>query len=133
MTWWIIPILILGFWLYLKFKRTEKHKNILGKKVLVEYFDQNTDFETIFPLTGKVTEKIKVGNQDFFVVQFDKSFVCDNSNFDKIVIKERHAGYYIGGEGEIHVHVCLPKKELTKDHYELSDFDHVVWATIKNV
>lgn len=133
MTWWIIPILILGFWLYLKFKRTAKHKNIIGKKVLVEYFDQNTDFKTIFPLTGKVTEKIKVGSQDFFLVLFDKSFVYDNSNFDKIVIKERHLGYYIGGDGEIHVHVSLPKKELTKDHYELSDFDHVVWATIKNV
>ena len=133
MTWSIISILILGFWLYLKFKRTEKHENIIGKKVLVEYFDQNINFETIFPLIGIVTEKIKVGNQNFFVVQFDKSFVYDNSNFDKIVIKERHTGYYIGSEGEIHIHVCLPKKELTEDHYELSDFNHVVWATIKNV
>ena len=133
MTWWIIPILILVFWIYLKFKRTEKHKNVIGKKVLVEYFDQNTNFETIFPLTGIVTKKIKVGSQFFFVVQFDNSFIYDNCDFDKIVIKERHAGYYIGGDGEIHVHVCLPKIALTKDHYELTDFDHIVWATIRNV
>jgi len=133
MIWWTILVLILGFWLYLRFKRTLKHRNIIGKEVNVQYFDQNTSFETIFPLTGKVTEKIKVGRQDFFVVQFDKSFVYHNSGFDKIVIKERHAGNYIGGDGEIHVHVCLPKIELTRAYYELTDFDHVVWATIKNI
>jgi len=48
------------------------------------------------------------------------------------VIKERHAGYYIGGEGQIHVHVLLPKIDLQKDLYNLTDFDHVVWATIEN-
>lgn len=133
MPWLIIPILILVFWLYLKFKRTTKHKTIIGRKVLVEYFDQNTNFETIFPLTGTVTQKIKVGSQDFFVVQFDSTFVYNNSDFDKIVVKERHAEHYIGEKGEIHVHVCLPKNELTQDKYELTDFDHVVWATIKNL
>ena len=67
MIWcWILLILIIGLWLYSKFKRTERHKNIIGKKVLVEYFDQNCDFETIFPLTGTVMRKIKVGNQNFF-------------------------------------------------------------------
>src|SRR5690606_32774674 len=109
-TWLIIPILILMFWLYLKFKRTMKHKTIIGRQVLVEYFDQNTNFETIFPLTGTVTQKIKVGSQDFFVVQFDKPFVYESYQYDKIVIKERHAGHYIGADGEIHVHVCLPRK-----------------------
>jgi hypothetical protein len=133
MIWWILPILVFAIWLYFKFNRSVKHKDIIGKKVLVNYFDQNTDFESIFPMTGAVTGKIKVGNQDFFVVQFDKSFVYHNRDFDKIAIKERHAGNYIGSDGEIHVHVCLPKKELTKDNYELTDFDHVVWATIKNV
>jgi hypothetical protein len=133
MTWLIIPILILMLWLYLKFKQTMKHKTIIGKQVLVEYFDQNTNFETIFPLTGTVTQKIKVGSQDFFVVQFASSFVYESYNFDKIVIKERHAGHYIGADGEIHVHVCLPRKELKQEIYELTDFDHVVWATIKNL
>jgi hypothetical protein len=131
MTWLFIPILILVFWLYLKLKRTTKHKTIIGKQVRVEYFDQNTNFETIFPLTGTVAKKVKVGSQDFFVVAFEKTFVYHNSDFNKIIIKERHAGHYIGEQGEIHVHVCLPKNELTQDKYELTDFDHVVWATIK--
>lgn len=132
MTLLIIPFLFLLLWLYLKFKVLRKYKAIIGRKVLVEYFDQNMNFETIFPLVGTVIQKIKVGNQDFFVVQLDTTFVYDNNCFDKIVIKERHAGNYIGEEGEIHVHVCLSKIELKQDNYELSDFDHVVWATIKN-
>src|SRR6267378_4394486 len=123
MIWWIILILIFAIWLYFRIKRSVKHKNIVGRKVIVSYFDQNTDFETIFPMTGTVTRKIKVGSQDFVIVQFDKSFVYHNRHFNQITIKERHAGSYIGDNGEIHVHVCLPKKELTQDHYELSDFD----------
>ncbi len=133
MTWLIIPVLILGFWLYQKLKKRIKHKTIIGRQVLVEYFDQNTSFETIFPLNGTVTQKIKVGNQDFFVVQFASSFAYENYDFDKIIIKERHAGHCIGADGEIHVHVCLTRKELKQNKYELTDFNHVVWATIKNL
>jgi len=120
-------------WLFLKVKRRAKHKTIVGKKVVVNYFDQNSDFEKIFPMTGTVTRKIKVGSQDFFIVQFDKSFVYRNRDFSQIATKERHAGNYIGDKGEIHVHVCLPKEELTKDQYQFTDFDHVVWATITMV
>lgn len=133
MIWWLIPLLIILFWIYFKFKRSNSHRNIIGNKIAVDYFDQNSTFETIFPLIGTITEKIKVGNQEFFLVQFDNTFVYNNRDFDKIIIKERHAGYYIGGKGEIHVHVCLPKKEIHWGHIELTDFDHVVWATIKNV
>ena len=98
MTWFIFLIFILVFWLYFKFKRTTNHKTIIGRQVHVEYFDQNANFERIFPLTGTVSQKIKVGSQDFFVVQFHDTFVYENSEFDKIVIKERHAGHYIGAE-----------------------------------
>lgn len=132
MIWWIFTILIFALWLYFKFNRSIKHKDIIGKKVLVSYWDQNTDFEAIFPMTGILTEKIKVGTQDFFIVQFDKSFVYHNRDYEKIAIKERHIGNYIGSDGEVHVHVFLPKKELMQDQYELADFDHVVWATVKN-
>lgn len=55
MIWWIIPVVILGFWIYLKFKRTFKHKNVIDKKVIADYFDQNYNFETIFPLIGTIT------------------------------------------------------------------------------
>lgn len=107
------------------------HKTIIGTQVLVEYFDQNEEFENIFPLKGKFVQKIKIGSRYFFVVQFDKPFVYKGNHYDKIVITERHAGYYIGVDKEVHVHVLLPKKELKQEKYQLTDFDHVVWATIK--
>jgi hypothetical protein len=109
------------------------HNKIIGKQVLVEYFDQNINFATIFPLTGTVTEKIKVDSQDFFVVEFAKFFVYNDRSFDKIIFKERHVGQYIGGGEEIHVHVCLFKKEFAHSNYELTDLDHVAWATINIV
>lgn len=108
------------------------NKTKIGRKILVEYFDQNYNFESIFPLTGIIIEKIKVGNRDHFVVHPDKSFYYKNKDFDKIVITERHAEHNIGSDGEIHVHVLLPTTELTKNNYEFTDFDHVAWATIKN-
>jgi hypothetical protein len=111
---------------------TLEYKNVIGKKLVVSYFDQNYNFEKIFPLTGIISEKILVGNQDFYIVQFEKSFSYNNNDFNKIVMTERQAGFFIGDDGEIHVHVLLPKNGLTKDHYEFSDFDHVVWAIVKN-
>ena len=130
---WIVLFLIFAIWLYFTIRRSATHKHIIGKKVVVKYFDQNTDFETIFPLTGIVTEKIRVGSQNFFVVQFDEPFFYRGRDFQKIAIKERHVGKYIGGNGEIHVHVCLPKKELHQNHYELADFDQAVWATVQKL
>ena len=58
MIWWIVLAVILGFWLIFRFKRILKHKNVIGKKVIVKYFDQNYHFEKIFPLIGIITKKI---------------------------------------------------------------------------
>jgi hypothetical protein len=133
MIWWIIFVLILGFWIYLLFKRTMRHINVIGTRIIVKYFDQNIKFETIFPLAGTITKKLVVGDQDFFLVQFDNGFTYNYKYYDKILIKERHVGYKIGGFGESYVQVFLPKQELKNDSYELTDFDPVVWASIRNI
>lgn len=133
MTWWIAPILMVAVWVYFKIKRLVNHKSIIGKQIMVNYFDQNIGFETIFPLIGTVTEKIKANSERFFIVCFDQSFHYQNNGFDKIIIKERHTGKYIGADGEIHVHVYLPTKDLPKTHYERADFVPVAWAIIKNI
>ena len=108
-----------------------QYKNIIGKKILVHYADHNIKFETIFPLTGIIAEIIKLDNRNCPVVVFETPFTYNNDEFVKMVIKERHEGVQIGDDGEVHVHVLLPKGKFNKTVYSSSDFNHVVWATIK--
>lgn len=132
MAWWQIIIgLILTWIIYFKAKKYFKHRQAIGQRVIIEYADQNTDFETIFPKTGTIIGFIKVGKKNMFILDLDTSFGYGEGDFKKIIIAERHVGCYIGTKGEIDVHVLLPKMELTKDKYLLNDFYHVVWARIK--
>jgi len=110
--------------------KTTTGQNIFGQRVTVEYFDQNYHFETIFPINGILTNKIKIDNGEYYVVELDKSFTYDNLEYKKIIIKERHVGYHIGIDNEVHVHVLLPKAILNKESYSLDQFDHVVWAIV---
>jgi len=108
-------------------------KKAIGQKVVIRYFDQNSYFESIFPKTGVITQVIKVGQRDMFVVELDEAFSYNNREHKAIVIAERHVGYYIGKNEEVHVHVLLPLTDLTCDKYSLNDFDHVVWAIINPI
>jgi len=132
MIWWQIIIGLIILWIiYSKITQAVRHKNAIGQQMIVNYFDQNHHFETIFPKKGILTEKIKIGKvKRFFVVDFDVPFNYDNREFKKIVIQERHLRNYIGSDKEVHVHVLLPKTTLDKDKYSFDQFDHVVWATI---
>jgi hypothetical protein len=132
MTWWQIIIGLILTWItYLRTKKYINHRRAIGQTITIKYADQNFSFETIFPKTGKITKLIKVGKQIMFILDLDISFGYDKGNFKEIVIAERHVGSYIGTNAEIDVHVLLPKMKLTKEKYLITDFDHVVWATIK--
>ncbi|MGY3052231.1 hypothetical protein ACVWYG_000421 [Pedobacter sp. UYEF25] len=106
------------------------NKKVIGNRVTINYFDQNYNFETIFPKKGIITETIKVESQKMFVLELDNHFEYKNLDYKIIVLTERHAGHHIGDNNEVHVHVLLPKTELNKDTYKIADFDHVVWATL---
>jgi hypothetical protein len=132
MIWWItILIIIIGLWGFTWVKRTSTHHKAIGSHVTVNYFDQNFDFESIFPATGTITRQIYINNTVFFVVLLEKTFIYYNTEYKDIIIKERHAGQFIGSTNEIHIHVLLPKVTLEKDQYKFDDFEQVVWATVK--
>ncbi len=132
MTIWVYIIFILIFiWVLIKVKKIIGHKKIIGKRVTVDYFDQNMAFETIFPPTGTVTKSIKVNTTTFFLIKLDTEFTYDNSVFDTIAVRERAVGQVLGYDRETDVHVLLPKTKLDKEKYSSSEFDHVVWATLE--
>ena len=134
MKWIIILLLIFILWrLYLWFKKWYLNKKAIGKRFSIHYFDQNINFENIFPLNGIITEKIKIGKGLFFVMKLDNSFAYDFGNCDTICIRERHLGFYIGSKKPVHVHVLLPKIDLNLKKYKFKQFDHVVWAEIKPI
>jgi hypothetical protein len=131
MIWWQILIgLIVAWIIYLKIKKFFANIKAMGQRMTIDYFDQNYNFETIFPKKASIVKTIKVGGQKMFVLELDQQFGYKNGDFKEIVIKERHAGHYIGDRKEVHVHVFLPKTDLHKDEYKFDDFDHVVWATV---
>ena len=131
MTWWQITIVLILAWIiYLKTKKKLLNRKAIGQRVVIDYFDQNYNFETIFPIKGTITQIIKIGRQKLFLLDLDEKFDYKKSDFKKIVIAERHVGHYIGSAEEVHIHVLLPKTELNKDKYKIDDFDHVVWATV---
>ncbi len=132
MTWWVVIIIfILIAFSYLRFKKFYAHKNSIGQHIIINYFDQNIYIENTFPLKGIISRKIKIGMGTFFIVNLDNSFIYNDKEYNTIIIKERHVGYYIGQNKEIHVHVLLPKIKLDNRSYSLKDFDHVVWAIIE--
>ena len=133
MTWLQIFIgSILALIIYFKLKKFFVNRKAIGQRVMINYFDQNDHFESIFPKKGAILKTIQVCRQKMFVLVLDEQFTHNHGNFKKIAVKERHAGSYIGDHDEVHVHVLLPKYDvrLNQDKYSFSDFDHVVWATV---
>lgn len=132
-TLYYILLFLAVVYIALRLKIFFGHKKLIGRRVRVNYFDQNYHFETIFPLKGVVTKAIKVNTTNFFLIKFDKSFVYENVDYDTIAVRERAVGQALGVDKETDVHVLLPKVALDKDQYLFEEFDHVVWATVETL
>ena len=134
MKWILILLLIIILWRLLSWLRKQYfHGKAIGMRYSIHYFDQNVNFESIFPLNGTISDKIRIGKGLYFVFKLDQPFTYELGNFDTICIRERHLGFYIGSKKTIHVHVFLPKITLNKKEYDFNQFDHVVWAEIKAI
>jgi hypothetical protein len=130
-TLYYILITVTVIWLLFKLRKLIGHRKIIGRRVTVNYCDQNYHFVTIFPLEGIVTKSIKIGKLDYFIIKLDKSFSYDNNDYDTIVVKESASGQALGISKETKVYVLLPKVKFDKEQYIFEEFEHVVWATVE--
>jgi hypothetical protein len=128
----IILTILVSWIIYSRLRKKQLNKKAIGRLVTLVYADQNAIIEKELPRTGKITKTINVeGKIDNFVVDLDQPFYFDNYDFKEIVIRERHAGHYIGSNEETHVHLLLPRVKLMKDQYKFDDFSHVAWLIVK--
>jgi hypothetical protein len=127
-----ILLIVVYFFIQLKFKRFIGHRNILGRRVTVVYHDKNVEFDTIFPKDGLVTNKIEVGSSTCFILKFDTPFLYKRKSYDTIVIKERNFMQALGRTPLTDIQVSLPKTAFDiKNKYSIRDFDNVAWARVK--
>jgi hypothetical protein len=124
---------IVVFWIiYSRLRKKQLNKNAIGRLVSLCYVDHNAMIEGELPRTGKIIKTIRIeGKLDNFVIDLDKPIHFDNHDFKEIVVRERHAGRYIGSAEETHVHLLLPRAGLIKERYEFDEFSHVAWLSIK--
>jgi hypothetical protein len=132
-TLYYILVFIALIYIAFRLKMLFGHKKVIGRRVRVNYFDQNYHFETIFPLKGIVTKVIKIKDNDFFLIKLDKSFTYESVDYDTIAVRERAVGQALGVDKETDVHVLLPKVTLDKEQYAFDEFYHVVWATVETL
>jgi hypothetical protein len=130
----ILTILVaIALWvIYSRLRKKELNKKAIGRIVTLGYADHNTLIAKELPRRGKIASTINIESKvDNFVVDLDEPIYFDNYDFKEIVVRERHAGNYIGSKAETHVHLLLPRVKLLKNHYHFDDFSHVAWLTLK--
>lgn len=133
MTFIVTILTLLASWIvYLQLKSKIQNGRAIGQRVVLKYADQNTTIENQLPRTGLIKRKIAIGKtENNFLIKLDQPINYDNNDFDEIIVKHRHVGRYIGSKSEINVHLLLPKVELIKDTYQVDNFSHVAWLTLK--
>lgn len=108
--------------------------NIEGKRVRLEYGDQNDAFESIFPREGQILTRHKTDNvNDWYLVDLDNLFEYEGKENRQILIRSRWQGSKIGRLGVTSVFVLLinKKEDVSKPEINIENFNHAVWADAK--
>jgi hypothetical protein len=107
---------------------------VLGQKVRVEYFDQNSDFERCFPSqTCEVVRQFSSidGAKDWFLLKLEQPFVYRESKNTHLLVRSRWEGYEIGGVEPTSVFILLiPNEEFLREPIDIEKFNHVAWGMI---
>jgi len=108
--------------------------SIEGKRVRLEYGDQNDAFESILPREGRILSRHRTDNvDDWYLVELDNPFDYEGKENQQILIRSRWQGRKIGRLGVTSVFVLLinKKEDVSKPEINIENFNHVVWAEAK--
>jgi len=106
-------------------------KNLIGRTISIEYFDQNNDFESIFPRTGRILSRHITDNaNDWYLIDLDEPFKYNGRNNNQLLIRSRWEGETLKNTS---VFVLLiPDQELVKNEIiNIDEFEHVAWGSTK--
>ncbi len=108
--------------------------SIEGKRVKLEYGDQNNEFESIFPREGKILTRHKTESvDDWYLVDLDKPFQYEGKENSQILIRSRWQGKKISRLGVTSVFVLLinNQQDVSQQQINIDNFNHVAWADAK--
>ena len=132
MAWWQIIILILLVYLFIRWhRRLSSSKKMIGKDVVIAYFDRNPDAERIFPVSGVVVGMTRIAKGEYIIVELEESISLNSYEYPKLVLKERKIGRFGNITSEIHVIIFLPRVELDKETLQPDDVEMLAWGIMK--
>lgn len=108
--------------------------SIVGKRVKLEYGDQNDQFEDILPREGKVVSRHRNESvRDWYLVSLDSPFEYDGTINPLVLIRSRWKDRKIGRIGVTSVFLLLihNEKDVSHPEIDIDNFRHVAWADAK--
>lgn len=109
-------------------------KNLIGEKIVIEYFDQNENFKAICPQSGKIVrEHIDQYKNVWYLIKLDKPIDYYPHEYTHFLVRSRWVGYDIKGDKPTSVFVMLipDEKALEKNPININDFEMAFWGMVK--
>jgi hypothetical protein len=109
-------------------------KQIIGQKIKIEYFDQNSRFESCFP--AQICEIVQQfssvdGAKDWFLVKLEKPFAYEGRNHTHLLIRSRWHGLEVGGSEPTAIFILLILDEsFLREPIDTKKFDYVAWGFV---
>ncbi len=107
--------------------------NIVGKQVLLSYFDQNENYRAFLPKTGIIEKRLTSKNVDnWFLLKLNKPFSYAGVKNRKLLVRSRWEGVEIGDEDEVSVFIVqIPDNSIIQgDSVVIKEENLVAWGTI---
>ncbi len=103
---------------------------LIGKNIVVKYFDHNVDFKSIFPRGGKIISRHKTDNvDDWYLVNLEKPFDYNGRLNKQLLIRSRWEGDTLKVENTSVFVLLIPDADLVKNEdINVNKFEHVVWS-----
>ena len=105
---------------------------MVGEKIWLEYFDQNTKFEEAFTPQYCTVVREYAGNSggdDWYLVALSHSFEYESSTYDHLVVSSRWSGYRVGGTDPTAVFIMLvPEPDRLENPLELDRSLYIAWG-----
>jgi hypothetical protein len=105
---------------------------IVGRKIWLEYFDQNVTFERAFtPQYCEVLERFSGvdGEEDWYLVKLDIPVEYKGATYGLLMIRSRWVGGVIGSEDATSVFVVLvPDSEAITHPFRMDRSLYIAWG-----
>ena len=111
---------------------TDVLDEIVAKRIWLEYYDQNVDFERAFtPQYCKVLERFEDvgGEKDWYLVELEIPLSYEGANYSHLMIRSRWVDGVVGSKDASAVFIVLaPDSDAISHPFELERSLYIAWG-----